>query len=62
MSGRQMQDCNENLEDLSGAGSGIEPGPHVSLLISDEPALQLGEVGEGGDKLLLDISGTGAVS
>ena len=57
-----MQDCNENLEDLGGAGSGIEPGPHVALLISDEPALQLGEMGEGGQKLLLDISGTGAVS
>ena len=40
---------------------GVEPSLHVPLLITDEPALQLGEMGEGGHKLLLDILGTAAV-
>ena len=56
-----MQDCNEGLEDLGGVDTGVEPSLHVPLLITDEPALQLGEMGEGGHKLLLDILGTAAV-
>ena len=47
---------------MGGVDTGVEPSLHVPLLITDEPALQVGEGGKSGDELCLDIPGLSAVS